>query len=458
MTQRRAALWGMAIFGAVFVGTACGTRVERAAESPVPVTAAATLPSSVSSPTMARAGSTETRAAGAVESPVRAGDGAQVSAARQSPPPSPAAPAQAGTAGRSEPKATPSHAQSPEPPGNSAVPATPGQSSREGTRSPVLFASVGSYSGVVGAIISPFLQGAQLWVRYINHAGGVNGHLVNFIAYDDGGDPARHRAQVQDAVEQRKAIAFLMNGESVTGEGSVQYINAKRVPIVGLVAGETWAASSPMYFPQASVGDPWNTATFAAVAQQAIARGKTKLASLICVEASACDRLDAVVAKAKDYGLELVYHGRASLAQPDFTAECLSARNASAEVFFAAMDQNSITRIATACARQGYRPTYAIHVASINERQTKDANFQGMIASTTVAPYFETNTPATAEYHQALRTLSKGEIDAPASVIAGWTAGKLMEKAMAQLPEPPTTAGLLSGLWSIKGEDRKSVV
>src|SRR5205823_11744271 len=34
----------------------------------------------------------------------------------------------------------------------------------------------------------------------------------------------------------------------------------------------------------------------------------------------------------------------------------------------------------------------------------------------------------------------------------GWVCGKVLEKAGANLPEPPTTAAILDGLWSIKND------
>ena len=62
-----------------------------------------------------------------------------------------------------------------------------------------------------------------------------------------------------------------------------------------------------------------------------------------------------------------------------------------------------------------------------------------------------TGTPATDEFQQALKVLGHGIALGPA-VSAGWTAGKLMERAGANLPEPPTTDALLRGLWSIKND------
>src|SRR5262249_47051034 len=107
-------------------------------------------------------------------------------------------------------------------------PPEPGRSetlSGAGTpKSPVLLANVGTYSGPVGVSGTKILQGAQVWVQYINKQGGLNGHLVQFQVYDDGGDPARHRAQVQEAVERRHVLAFLMNVEVISGYASVEYL------------------------------------------------------------------------------------------------------------------------------------------------------------------------------------------------------------------------------------------
>jgi hypothetical protein len=42
----------------------------------------------------------------------------------------------------------------------------------------------------------------------------------------------------------------------------------------------------------------------------------------------------------------------------------------------------------------------------------------------------------------------------PAGQTAGaWVSGKILERAAAHLPEPPTSAAILAGLWSIKGDD-----
>ena len=59
-------------------------------------------------------------------------------------------------------------------------------------------------------------------------------------------------------------------------------------------------------------------------------------------------------------GFEFVYQGSGSLAQPDFTAECLAARNAGAQVLVPIMDANSVQRIARSCNSVGYKPVFSV--------------------------------------------------------------------------------------------------
>src|SRR5205823_5428209 len=82
------------------------------------------------------------------------------------------------------------------------LPADPGR------KSPVVIASMCNCGGPVGSTAAPIVQGGQIWVKVINARGGLNGHPVRHIVYDDGGDPARNKALVREAVEREHAIAF----------------------------------------------------------------------------------------------------------------------------------------------------------------------------------------------------------------------------------------------------------
>lgn len=318
-------------------------------------------------------------------------------------------------------------------------------------RSAAVFAVVGTFSGPVGTVFLPTRRGVELWTAYINQRGGLNGHQVKLLTYDDGGDPARHRAVVQEAIERQKVIGFLIPADSLTASKSTSdYITAQRVPVIGEDGSHDFAYSSPMYFPHVSAGHSLYHTWMPSVAEQVVPNGKSKLGTLICVEASSCDEANSVIAEdAKAAGFDHVYRGRASLAQPDYTAECLAARNAGVNVFFAILDQNSMSRLGAACARQAYRPTFAMVGQATAEAMKEDPNLVGAVSSSSVFPYFQLGTAATDEFHAAVR----GYGATPSVGLSfGWAAGKLLERAGMNLSEPPTKELVLDGLWSLKDD------
>lgn len=443
----------------LLAASGCGTRVERSSATPA-ATSAPASPAAVTGPEPSRSVRTAAPNSATGGTPVPSVEGGAAAAAGSA---NPVSPGRAGgtskstTTTASASKTAAAAAATPAPrPSPAAAPPPAGDTGRgrEGTtkKSPAIFANVGTHSGVGGATLFPVVQGVQVWVQRINAAGGLNGHEVKLLLFDDGGDPARHRAQVQEAIERHKAIAFLGNTEVLSGRGSVEYLTQKRVPVVGMDTGEPWAYESPMYFPQSSAGDALTYTFVASTAQLMVPAGKTKLGTLVCHEAQICTDADRIFADAAPkLGFEHAYRGKASLAQPDFTAECLAARNAGVEVFFIMLVTNTTQRAAASCARQGYRPNFATASAIVADRLKDDPNFEGLVAPSQVFPWYQTGTPATDEYQQAMRTYGKDVVPGAAAPV-GWVAGKLMERAAANLPEPPTSAAILEGLWSLKAD------
>lgn len=320
--------------------------------------------------------------------------------------------------------------------------------------SPAVIASVGTLSGPAGSVLLPMTEGVQVWVRYINDRGGVNGHPVRLLTYDDGGDPARHRAQIQEAVERQHVIAFVQTNGVLTGRGSIDYISAHRIPVIGSETGSAWFYENPMYFPQASSGDLFFELNILGVGQQAAPLGKAKFGWIYCAEINACTEFDRVAAAtAQEAGLQPVYRAKASLAQPDFTAECISARNAGVEILDVALDTNSIGRVAASCARQGFRPIFSSLGGLIADRLKDDVNMAGFVGSINVFPYFQRGTPATDEFQHAMKAYGGKTATAPGvAPTVGWVSAKLFEKAAANLSEPPTAQSVLEGLWGIRND------
>ena len=440
---------------ALLLGTSCGGRTD--AQRGLPAGEAVTSPGggepsgeTVPAALPAPSGPGSVPPTGAVPAPARSAGGAPLPADAavqgQSKSDRTATPAAAAAGNDRTGSATVPTAPAPGRPDPSPAPAT-------GKKSPVLVANVSILSGIAGSSVVQFVTGLQVWVKHVNAKGGVNGHPVQLIVYDDGGDPARHRSQVQEAVERRGVLAFLANAETFTGEGSVKYIESKRIPVVATDTTETYLYKSPMYFPQATSAAVATYANYVGMAQQLIPEGKTKLGTLVCVEADACKEVERIgISAAPELGFEHVYQGRASLGQPDYTAECLSAQRAGVQVLLVVWDDTGFERVANSCARQNYHPVYSSGIAvAIQDRFKNVPNISRVVAGTNVFPWFQSGTPATDEFHTAMRTYAK-DLKLSPLVTTPWVGGKLFERVTAALPEPPTTEAILEGLWSLKDE------
>ena len=434
----------------------CGTLVEQAA-SPAP---AASAPAAASSPAAgpvdlgsqggaaaaapAPAAAVQALRPGAVSQPAssgaRSGNGsgsqkATVGTSNSAP----SAPGSARPAGGGTPVPTAG--------GDATAPVPPAPG---GAKSPAIVASVGTYSGPAGGVLAPIMAGSQVWVKWINQKGGLNGHKVNLLVYDDAGDPARHAAQVKEAVERRGAIAFLTNAEAVTGQSGVAYITSKRVPVVGMSGGENWASDSPMYFPQKSFGPGLYRLFPRTFAPMLVPKGLTKWGVVYCVEAQGCKDVAKTLADEADkLGYKIVYQAQASIAQPDFTAECLAARNAGVQAIHVNLDQTSIERFAAACNRQAYHPQYLMPTQGVAERLKDNPQLDGAISVSDVFPWFIEGTPAVDEFHAAMASFG-GNVPPGLGPAEGWVSGKLFEVVAAGLAEPPSSAQILAGLWKVK--------
>ena len=245
----------------------------------------------------------------------------------------------------------------PAPAPGSGAGATPGGEIRLG--------SFGVQSGVLGATMAPFFQGARAWVADVTARGGLNGHPVRLILGDDGGDPAETQALVRRMVEQDKVQAFYTVAAPTTLQAATPYLEQVRVPIIGMCECNPAVDESPMAF-QPGIGSTTGLA-WAHLAPLVGMSDKRKLSIFFCREVTSCSQsAEGIKRLAPQVGVTVVHETQMSLAQPDYTAEVLSARNAGADAVIVVADNATIVRILRSAHRQNYRPQVSTPTAATN--------------------------------------------------------------------------------------------
>jgi branched-chain amino acid transport system substrate-binding protein len=282
---------------------------------------------------------------------------------------------------------------------------------------------------------------------------GSNGHPVHIYFADDGADPSTSVSEVEQEVTQDHVIAFVGNFYPLTVGASVPYLQQQGIPVIGGDSNADAWWQSPMLFPQGSGNlNPSVEAVFTIGA--AVARGYTKMAVLYCVEDPGC----ATTVRSFDQpgntvdGATTVYASTISLTQPDFTAQCIAAKQAGATFVYFAGDSDSLTRMVGNCVAQGYDPIFDIDSLAVTATLSNNSHLNGLLAGQSDFPWIDAFTPAQATYQQAMKTYAPG-VPGSASTSAEWTAGMLAVAAAGDLTSTPTSAEFLQGLWSIKNNN-----
>ena len=317
-------------------------------------------------------------------------------------------------------------------------------------KAPIKVGFIGALSGAAGVTVSSARDGWVVWAKMINAKGGINGHPIEVLVGDDGTNDARGVAIARDFVENKGAVALSWASNDISGLAA--YAKKQRVPIIGVVEGQAVWAENPMMFPTSTgAAGGWGTMRAAKMA------GATKIALLYCVEAQTCETgANGMTPYAAEEGVEIVYRAGVSLTQPDYTAECIQARNRDAEGVVLLVDQNSVTRFVQSCLRQGYDP---IPMGPASDAMAKLPEMDGLVSGGSTFPWFlRTGAPGVLEYVQALqRYAPKLLTDGSAFQTLSWVAAKVFEKAVQNAtsttnPERLTSEDVLRGLWAMRGE------
>jgi branched-chain amino acid transport system substrate-binding protein len=355
----------------------------------------------------------------------------------------------AGSGGASNATGASAHAATP-----GAAGTAPGGSARSASGgSTINLGNVGTYSGVIGAVFSGAQQTLGVWQAYVNAHGGLNGHPIHLYIEDDGGDPSTSVTDVQQEVTQDHVIAFVGNLMPLTVQASTSYLQQQNIPVIGGDASSPSWWQSPILFPQGSSDLGSDQAVFTIKA--ASAKGYTKMGVLYCVEDPTCSAgIQSLIQQGggSAAGVTTVYSSSFSITQPDFTAQCLDAKQAGATLIYFAGDGDSLIRMANDCAAQGYKPLYVGDSLAITSNLASDPNLNGLLAGQTDFPWMDSYTPAQATYQQAVKQYDPG-LAGSATTAGEWTAGMLAVAASSDLTATPTSAEFFQGLWSIKNND-----
>lgn len=194
-----------------------------------------------------------------------------------------------------------------------------------GDASVIKIASVGPLSGGLAAVAKDYRDGALLAVEEVNAAGGIEiggkKHLVELVSEDDAGDPKQGAVVAQKIVDDKGISAVV--GHYNSGIMIVTQPIFAKASLIALTV-----TTNPDVTAKAIKNDAGDTTIFRVVAPDtkqgpalavyAQKQGYKKIAIIDDATAYGKGVADQVTKKAKELGMDIVYHDSATNTTTDF--------------------------------------------------------------------------------------------------------------------------------------------
>lgn len=305
-------------------------------------------------------------------------------------------------------------------------------------------------SGAYASSIAVSAGVIQAWGDYENAHGGIDGHKVQVIVKDSALNPATAISEAHQLISEDHVN--VLSDYSNVDSGWADFAKSNGVPVVGDWGSTVTTYSNSDFYPIGETQDSVNTAE----AYAAKKMGGTKLALLYCAEAAVCALgVKPLKIAADKLGVPLVYDTAITYDAPNYTAPCLAAKAAGADVIWIAQGVGATLAAGNSCYKQGYTPIELDDSGGITDAVLNAPAFNNHIISVQPdLPFSIDSTPATKTEYAALKKYDPFALK-PANindaVTQTWTSGLAIQTA-AQMGGGTTSADIKKGLYKFHGE------
>jgi branched-chain amino acid transport system substrate-binding protein len=326
--------------------------------------------------------------------------------------------------------------------------ASTGASASNASGAPIVVGSICSCSGPDAPSDGLIGETMQIWEKWVNAHGGVNGHPVKVYVLDDGADAATSLQDAKRLVQQDHVVAIV--GEQTAQDITwAKYVEAQGVPVIGGEPYDPPMTSNPDFFPSGGTLPAANYGLAQAAAQQ----GKKKMALMVCAEAPICSFYVTAFQKMLPgfFGTSVVYSTKIAATSPNYTSQCLAAKQAGADGLFVESFGPAIARVHTDCAQQDYQPAQYGIAATVDLTSTLPSTV--MQYNLSIA---DDKTPAGSSLQQAISQYAppafRKQQAYTDNVMQTWAGTQVFMGAAqkANLTPSSTPADLKKGLYALK--------
>jgi branched-chain amino acid transport system substrate-binding protein len=319
------------------------------------------------------------------------------------------------------------------------------------SKSVIQIGMVADLTGAISATFGGWEQVINVWVKYTNAHGGIDGHPVQVTTIDSQSNGANALTATRQLVESDHVAAVI---PAITSPAAISsYIESKKFPAVGGLGSDVTYTENQYLFAASTTGDNLSKGIILA----GVKAGVKKVGVFYCSESPACSQtLPTIMTAAKDTGATYVFDAEVSGSQPSYAAPCLAAQSKGVNMAFLNVAPQGAIRVAEGCASQGYKPQYVTSSqVYIPDFLTTPALNKTLIGAAN--PAYVANTPGMIAYRAAIKKYDPAFMKSQywgQTPVQAWASAQLIKAAIIASNPSPTaavnSADVLKGLYSLR--------
>jgi branched-chain amino acid transport system substrate-binding protein len=315
------------------------------------------------------------------------------------------------------------------------------------SKAPLIVGSIDSSTGsCLPQPTNDVLNTNAAWVKYVNAHGGIAGHKIELMNFNDNCDPGQSTADAQKLIRAHALAVFDNTEEDSSWLSAVQ---GAGIPVIcGIETG-----NNENCFTQTNVfpsGSTVLTGLYGNVAAAKLAGAKS-YSVVYCTEVAACaEALPLFKAYSAELGLTYDNPLAASETAPNYTAQCIEFQQEKVQAVFPAGPPAD--KVATDCVAQGYHPIITQSAGTWLNRFVKVPALNGSTGTYGNVPWF-LNDSATKVFHEVVGKLLSTALS-PYNLSGAYGAALLFQTAAAkalQSSAAPTAKDITTALYSLSG-------
>jgi branched-chain amino acid transport system substrate-binding protein len=320
---------------------------------------------------------------------------------------------------------------------SSSTPATSSSATTAATGTPYVVGNIGTYSGPYASSGQGAHDAMIAWEKYTNAHGGINGHPIQLIQYDDQLNAGLALTDVKTMVQQDHVMAIVGVSSVGAEDAWAPYIASTTTAVIGDDLAGDEMGKYKNFFPE---GTARTTGYYYALPKMADQLGDTKYGAIYCAEAAACSQIaTSQKSQASAAGVSFVFSTSASATATSYTAQCLAAKSSGAKAIALLLAGSVAAEVAAQCAQQGYTPQYLQAANGFTEQETTNSSLNGVAGPLPDFPWFSSATPAMQEFQDAMHTYEPQDFSSSSygyseAAAMAWASAEIFEAAAENLP------------------------